>query len=385
MAERPIQRYDRLIARQRFLLRLIGLDSYDPQFRIRAQTVVLVVLAALFFVISLYDLYHFRDDLFNFVYVLITIFFATIGFGRISVFMGYRTLLPTLLDQTYETYRVARTGDAREQRILRWYTRLFERASNVYAFAFIGTSLVAAVLPVGVHLLTGEWVLPYGVVLPYVAGASREGYALNYAYQVSCILWTPPGLVACECMMFALVLNICIQYDLLAVKLLDLDELLRQPDSGGTRDSLIARQLRTILHDQQRLMRFIDDVEQSHTIMAGVEVLSIGMQIVITLFVLQLSLWLPGLVLIPTFTLQLFVFCLLGTVIEHKGYSFADGVYSVAWHELSARDKRIFRLLLLAAQRPKTLTCAHLTRISLNLFVNMSQKFYSIFMMLRQI
>uniref|UniRef100_A0A182QK48 Odorant receptor n=1 Tax=Anopheles farauti TaxID=69004 RepID=A0A182QK48_9DIPT len=383
MAADPIHRYERLIARQRFLLRLIGIDSYDPHFRIHLLTAGVVFLATLFLVISLYDLYHFRADRFNFVFVLITIFFATIGIARISVHLCYRGLLSTLLEETYRTYRAVRLSDTRQQRILHWYTRLFERAVLLYSATFMGTAVIGAFLPLGIYLATGERVLPYGVVIPYVNETSRQGYAMNYAYQVSCIVWTPPGLIASECMMFALVLNICIQYDLLAVQLLDLDELIRRPKEDGTRSRLIARQLRNIVRDQQRLMRFIGNIEQSHTIMSGVEVLSLGMQIVITLFVVQLSLWLPGLALIPTFSLQLFLFCLLGTVIEHKGDTFADAVYSVAWHQLSPADQRIFRLLLLVSQQPKTLTCGRTTRVSLKLFVNMSQKFYSIFMMLR--
>lgn len=68
--------------------------------------------------------------------------------------------------------------------------------------------------------------------------------------------------------------------------------------------------------------------------------------------------------------MQLFLFCLLGTIIEDKGVKFAAGVYSLTWNELSKQDKQIFRLLLLSSQQPQTLTCAGMTCISLNLFVN---------------
>ncbi|XP_050070732.1 putative odorant receptor 83c [Anopheles maculipalpis] len=381
MVEHPIYAFDRLIKRQRFLLKLIGIDSYDRQFCFNKLTVMVICLASLFFVISLYDLYLFRNDVFNFVYVLITIFFATIGIARIAVFLCYSNVLAVTLAQTYHTYRLVTEEGEREMSILAWYTKLLQRAVDAYTIMFIGTSIAAGILPLGIYLLNGERVLPYGVVLPFVDHASQKGYELNYLYQVSCIIWTPPGLVASECMIFALVLNICIQYDILAVQLLDLDALIRSHDL--TREALISKKLRAILHGQQRLIRYISNIEDSHTVMNGVEVLSLGMQIVITLFVMQFSLWIPGLVVIPAFSLQLFLFCLLGTIIEDKGVKFSDGVYSLTWNELSRENKQIFRLLLLSSQQPKTLTCARMTCISLNLFVNMSQKFYSIFMMLR--
>nr|XP_040238048.2 putative odorant receptor 83c [Anopheles coluzzii] len=380
MSEHPIHTFDRLIKRQRLLLKLIGIDSYDPAFRIHSLTFMLVCLALTFFVISLYDLYLFRDDLFNFVYVLITIFFATIGIGHISVFLLCSKLLAELLEQSYRTYRLV-VDDQREQRILQWYTRLFQRAVDGYTLVFIGTSVAAGLLPLAIYLLSGDRVLPYGVVLPFVDPDSLVGYELNYIYQVSCIIWTPPGLVASVCMLFGLVLNICIQYDILAVKLQDLDELIRSPHPH--RDAMIGCKLRSILRNQQRLISFIANIEAAKNVLSAVEVLSLGLQIVITLFVLQFSLWIPGLVLIPVFTMQLFLFCLLGTIIEDKGVKFSAGVYSLTWNELSKQDKQIFRLLLLSSQQPQTLTCAGMTCISLNLFVNMSQKFYSIFMMLR--
>lgn len=252
MSEHPIHTFDRLIKRQRLLLKLIGIDCYDPAFRIHSLTFMLVCLALTFFVISLYDLYLFRDDLFNFVYVLITIFFATIGIGHISVFLLCSKLLAELLEQSYRTYRLV-VDDQREQRILQWYTRLFQRAVDGYTLVFIGTSVAAGLLPLAIYLLSGDRVLPYGVVLPFVDPDSLVGYELNYIYQVSCIIWTPPGLVASVCMLFGLVLNICIQYDILAVKLQDLDELIRSPHPH--RDAMIGCKLRSILRNQQRLIR----------------------------------------------------------------------------------------------------------------------------------
>ncbi|XP_053669367.1 putative odorant receptor 83c [Anopheles marshallii] len=380
MAEDPIYTLNRMIKRQRLLLKLIGLDGYDRNYRINGPTVMVVCLASMFLLTSLYDLVLFKNDMFNFVYVLITIFFATIGFGRISVCLAYYHLLPNLLDQTYHTYRLVK-DDEREKRILSWYTQLFERAVDAYSIIFIGTSFAAALFPLGVYLLHGERILPYGVVLPFVDPSSQVGYELNYIYQVSCIIWTPAGLVASESMVFALILNICIQYDILAVQLLDLDELIRS--QGPLREALISQKLRSILRGQQRLVSFISTIEDSHTVLSGVLVLSLGLQIVITLFVLQFSLWIPGLVLIPTFSTQLFLFCLLGTVIEHKGVKFSENVYNLTWNELSTKDQKNFRLLLLSSQHTKTLTCARMTPICLNLFLNMSRTFYSFFMMLR--
>ncbi|XP_058127669.1 putative odorant receptor 83c [Anopheles ziemanni] len=372
-----IATFDKLIQRQRYLLKLLGLDSYDPNYRPNIRTAVVLCLAALYVVISMYDLVHFSDDLFNFVYVLITFFFATIGIGRLTVYLSCGDALQFLLAETYRTYRMVRE-DEREQRILCWYTNIYRWAAGIYARIFLASCIMMGLGPLVRFLVTGEQVLPFGVVLPFVDSNSGLGYVLNYLYQLSCIVWTGPGLVASHCLALALVVNICIQYDILAVKLADLDEVIL-----SHADDLVARKLRDIIRDQQRVERFVGVIEATFRQLSGVEVLSLGLQVIITLFVMQISFWIPGLVMIPLFSGQLFIFCALGAAIQHKSESFAAGVYRLSWHELPRLEKQTFRIMLQRSQNSQKLTCSQISDINLNLF--MSQKFYSIFMMLRSI
>ncbi|XP_058127668.1 putative odorant receptor 83c [Anopheles ziemanni] len=372
-----IATFDKLIQRLRYLLKLLGLDSYDPSYRPNIRTVIVLCLAALYMMISMYDLVHFSDDLFNFVYVLITFFFATIGIGRTTIYLSSGEALQFLLAETYRTYREVRE-DEREQRILCWYTNIYRWAVDTYARTFLVTSIIMGLGPLINFLVTGEQVLPFGVVLPFVDSNSGLGYVLNYLYQLSCILWTGPGLMSSYCLTLALVANICIQYDILAVKLADLDE-----DILSHADDLVARKLRDIIRDQQRVERFVGMIEATYRMVSGVEVLSLGLQVIITLFVMQISFWMPGLFMIPLFSGQLFIFCALGAAIQHKSESFAAGVYRLSWHELPRREKQTFRIMLQRSQNSQKLTCSQISDINLNLFVTMSQKFYSIFTMLR--
>ncbi|KFB38890.1 AGAP000226-PA-like protein [Anopheles sinensis] len=359
----PIATFDKLIQRLRSLLKLLGLDSYEPNYRPNFRTAIVLCLAALYVGITMYDLVHFKDDLFNFVYVLITFFFATIGIGRVAIFLTCGDALQFLLAETYRTYREAR-ADEREQRVLWWYTNIYRWAVRTYARTFVVTGTIMPLIPLLRFFVTGELVLPFGVVLPFVDVNSGLGYVLNYIYQVSCIVWTAPGLVSSYCLTLAQVVNICTQYDLLAVKLTVLEEHILAHD-----DDLVARKLRHLIRDQQRVERFVAKVESTYRLLSGVEVLSLGLQVVITLFVEQFSLWIPGLAVIPLFSGQLFIFCALGAAIQHKSESFAAGVYRLSWHELSRREKQTFRIMLLRSQESQKLTCVHIHDINLNLFV----------------
>uniref|UniRef100_A0A6E8W786 Uncharacterized protein n=1 Tax=Anopheles coluzzii TaxID=1518534 RepID=A0A6E8W786_ANOCL len=59
-------------------------------------------------------------------------------------------------------------------------------------------------------------------------------------------------------------------------------------------------------------------VERAYSPQAIVEVLSLTFHLVMTLYVMRTSIWLPGLFLIPLCTIQLLIFCIPGTLIELK-------------------------------------------------------------------
>ncbi|XP_052863679.1 odorant receptor 46a-like [Anopheles cruzii] len=216
--------------------------------------------------------------------------------------------------------------------------------------------------------------LPFGVCLPYFDPNTDTGYEINFLYQVSCILWTPPGLTASQNIFCSLIVNICVQYDLLLIQLSDLDELIRSKAS----DRIICQKLRHIICRQQHLERFITGIERVFSNMAFVEVFFLTLQIVLMLF----NFWPPGVLLLPVCILQLFVLCLPGTLIEMKADQLTATIYSIEWHELSATNKRMFQMLLQHSQHPLILTCAGLMTIDMKLFMSVAKKVYSLFMML---
>uniref|UniRef100_A0A182XUV6 Odorant receptor n=1 Tax=Anopheles quadriannulatus TaxID=34691 RepID=A0A182XUV6_ANOQN len=312
-------------------------------------------MAGLFMVISFYDvLVLFRDDLFGKSFVLSAICFGCIGWGRILGGFSHRDDLPRLMHMARHTYLRANLHDARQSALLRWYTDIFRHGVMLYTLLFLFGAVIASVGPVLLYLYNGERILPFGVYLPFVDPDSTSGYELNYLYQLSCILWTPPGLTATQNIYFALILNICIQYDVLELHLADLDALVKRPDPHG-RDRLL--------------------IERVYSPQAIVEVLSLTFQLVMTLYVMRTSIWLPGLFLIPLCTIQLLIFCIPGTLIELKASKLTESIYDTAWHEMHQQNKQIVHLLLHRSQHPSGLTCAGMVSINMNLFLNVRNSF----------
>uniref|UniRef100_A0A182QFJ5 Odorant receptor n=1 Tax=Anopheles farauti TaxID=69004 RepID=A0A182QFJ5_9DIPT len=379
----PIDVYDRLLSWQYLILRMLGMDAYSRLLTITPNTVCVVFLAGTFMVVSLYDvLVVFADDLFGKTFVLTTMCFGVIGCGRIVGALVYRRYLPGLTLKARATYRRGER-DAKRLQVLRWYTTIYWRCTLLYSITFLVCACIASFAPLLLHLYNGERMLPFGVYLPFVDAATPGGYELNYLYQLSCILWTPPGLIASQTVYFGLIINICIQYDVLQLLLDDLEELLHRPDLDPAQGArLVREQLRTVIVSQRRLENFVREIEHVYTVQSLVEVLALTFQLVLTLYVIRSQLWLPGLFVIPLCTIQLFLMCLPGTLVEQKAARLTELIYGIAWHRMSHENKRIFQLLLHRSQHPRRLTCGGMVDINMNLFLSVVKKVYSIFMML---
>ncbi|XP_041764287.1 putative odorant receptor 83c [Anopheles merus] len=381
-SESPIERFDRILSWQCHILRMLGMDGYGRRLEHSKLSATVMLMAGLFMAISFYDvLVLFRDDLFGKSFVLSTICFGCIGWGRILGGFSHRDDLPRLMRTARDTYLRANPHDARQSALLRWYTDIFWHGVMLYTILFLFGAGIASVGPGLLYLYNGERILPFGVYLPFLDPDSTSGYELNYLYQLSCILWTPPGLTATQNIYFALILNICIQYDVLELHLADLDALVKRPDAHG-RDRLVRQKLHEIILDQTRLEEFVQLIERVYSPQAIVEVLSLTFQLVMTLYVMRTSIWLPGLFLIPLCTIQLLVFCIPGTLIELKASKLTESIYATAWHEMHQQNKQLIHLLLHRSQHPRGLTCAGMVSINMNLFLNVAKKVYSIFMMM---
>ncbi|XP_039441223.1 odorant receptor 67d-like [Culex pipiens pallens] len=376
---KPLQEFERIATANRWVLKLLGVDIFNPDFRYSTATWVICSLACTFILVTGYDLYRFRNDVFNFAFALVTLGYAVIGVSRLWFLLGSPAAYSQIFAESKETYRQESSERSRE--VQQKYTRLLKQCVVLYSGCFLGGSIMAGLLPFAVYWWTGQKVLPFGVILPFTDPDTMEGYQLNYLYQVSCIAWTPPGLTATQNMYFALVFNICIQYDVLQLKLEDLDVLIKDTAEY----SVIQQKLVEIIHCQQHLSAFVTEIERIFAVQMFIEISSMAMQIVVILFVEHIGLWIPGYLAILVATFQLLIFCALGTFISIKADLFAESVYNVSWHQIRIPEQQSIKFMMAKSQQSLLLTYGGMLPLDMNLFLSVYRKIYSIFMMLQNV
>ncbi|XP_055615188.1 putative odorant receptor 83c [Toxorhynchites rutilus septentrionalis] len=363
-----IQEYERILRWQHWILKLIGCDVYSVNFRVTSLTVTIVFLACFFVAVSFVDLYLFRDDVYNFMFVLVTLFYAIVGCCRLGFMLTSSKSFSSLVAEAKETYKQASSDDSQQQILFR-YTKLLKQCVTIYSLSFIGGSIIAAILPLIFYPWDGRKMLPFGVVLPFFDPSSEEAYQLNYIYQISCILWTPPGLTATQNIYFVLAFNICIQYEILIVKLDELDTMIAT-SAEESKGKAIHEMIAEIIRYQHKVARFTAEIERLYSMQLFVEISSNALQIVMTLFVLHIDIWMPGYLIIFISTFQLFIFSFLGTLLEIKSDMFCERLYSVSWHSICNEEQKNIRFMLQQSQHPVNLTYGGVLPLNMNLFLS---------------
>ncbi|XP_001847967.2 putative odorant receptor 83c [Culex quinquefasciatus] len=364
--------FEKITGWQLWVLRLMGCGAYEPNFRISFATLVILFLAGAFVVITIFDLFLFQNDVFNFTFALVTLSYAVIGCTRLGFIIFHPNPYSAAFQEAKQTYLLA-SSDERDQQVLQHYTKLLKQCISMYSIAFLGGSVGTAFLPLIVYLWNGEKILPFGVVIPFTDLETSLGYQLNYMYQVSCILWTPPGLTASQNIYITLVFNICIQYDLIFIKLDELDQLaVRNID--GTLDKEVEQKFIEIIKYQQRLNQFVAEVENRFTVQIFVEISCNALQIVVTLFVMEIDTWIPGYLVITVATFQSFLYCILGTLIDMKTELFTEKIYNVAWHRMRTSEQNNIKYMLSKSQQSVLLTNGGMLPMNMNLFLAVYKK-----------
>lgn len=94
----------------------------------------------------------------------------------------------------------------------------------------------------------------------------------------------------------------------------------------------------------------------------------------ISLFAVSKYNFYPGYAILVMSLYQVFVPCLMGTLLIYKGEQFYDNIYNSLWYLLPVSDQKLILVLLCGAKRLQTMS-AGLTVISLEQFVNVCEYF----------
>uniref|UniRef100_A0A182QK86 Odorant receptor n=1 Tax=Anopheles farauti TaxID=69004 RepID=A0A182QK86_9DIPT len=361
------------VDRQNRILALFGCYMYTDRHRFSYRIVLICFIAISFIVLSVYSAVQTWGDMGQVVLSIVAVFYAIVGVARLAVAISNPAGCYRSLRLAEETYRHANGAHAGEQGVLAKYTALFCNSVTLYTYSFLVGVFIVALMPFGCYLVLGERFLPLGIAIPFTDGETVNGFWCTLAVQLVYILFGPLALIPSQNIYFALIFNICLQYELLIERLKQLDNMIRCDGASAgntpTKGCAVRDQLVRIIQIQQRSTNYITHIESLYHLQTFVEFLCNSLQVALTLNVLHRSFWLPGFFVLPVAIVQMLILCSLGTLIELKSDQFTNHLYGIAWSEMDLPLQAMFKFVLNNAQKPTRLTCGRFAVINMNLFM----------------
>uniref|UniRef100_A0A182F7U2 Uncharacterized protein n=1 Tax=Anopheles albimanus TaxID=7167 RepID=A0A182F7U2_ANOAL len=367
------------------MLAWFGCYVYIGQHRYTFRMVVTLTLCITFIIFTVYSAIISWGNAGEVMFSIVTVFYPLVGLTRLTIIFIYPDCCYKAVQMAEQMYEndpgtlLPTFHRAREQVLIR-YADLFQRSVTIFAVCFLSSVALVVMLPFVMFIFTGDMILPLGVRFPYLDPREPIDYWVTLFLQLMYIVAGPLALTPSQNMYFAFIFNICMQYELLTVRLTELDETIQRNSQSAP---LVREQLVRIIEFQQTCRNYITLIERCFANQSFIEVFCGSAQVALLFYEFRRTFWLPGLFVIPAAILQMLIQCALGTLIEIRCDQFNTKLCGITWLRMDRTEQKMYQFVLASAQQSPRLTCGGVAIINMNLFLAVYKKVYSFFMMLR--
>jgi hypothetical protein len=218
--------------------KVVGGHIFDPNFvALNPAFIFAILLQTLTTIITIYDIYLFRDNLVRCAFCLLTLSAAVQGYAKMYTFVFLRY---EILDLRKSTEKLQRNFNT--LRTSRIFEDCFLKTAHVGAvltILFIATAILFTTYPIIYYIVFRERILHFGIELPFLEWqTSWIDYGINFVHQSLCINTFICGSIATIVMGLCFVTNAIAQYDVIGLLLDDLDELAIANEEGSKVDEI---------------------------------------------------------------------------------------------------------------------------------------------------
>jgi hypothetical protein len=230
----------------------LGVSILGP-FKFSPLIVLLTVDLTSYFFDTIYCLWIFRDDLEKFVFCLVTFSFLFQGIAKINTFIGDRKELQELIETFSQLHKMM---SDKKLETLKLYMTCGEVAGIFYMILFGLVGVVMVSYPLGVWLLTGEVILPYGFELPGFPSETIIGYIVNYFYHLIQTYYTAVGFGFTDAIYVMFVFNIFAIMKICHQILDEIDEEIGKLKAGEN-SKILNQKILQFINLHQKLIKFV--------------------------------------------------------------------------------------------------------------------------------
>lgn len=238
------------------IARLLGCSIFEQNFSpINFWLIVMLIDLVTYLLISMQNIYAFREDFVRVVFVVVTLGMGFQSAVKLYTFIIQRDRilkLSSLIQSFHESSNSAKSADIFE----RW-SLISCHIIGLSAVLFYCCSFIVFCYPFLIYFFFGLKILPFGFIIPGLDWESLPGYVLNYAHHTFQIYGVINGLFVSNLYIILFMLNGFAQYEALEVLLEDLS-MLGETNENNENDKEIKTCIANLTDGHVVLLKFVD-------------------------------------------------------------------------------------------------------------------------------
>ncbi|EDS27261.1 Odorant receptor 94b [Culex quinquefasciatus] len=360
----PLDFYNHVLVMPNHVASITGLDVLRTDYKKSSFNFIgLILVILLFFYVTFFTVYEMRHQVEDLIYCLVTIGICLQVVMKIYTHLYYRDDLLWIQEYTKELFQEETAAHNAECN------------SQSCPTGYGSCSCTMLTVPIVFTLLSGHKTLTFGFWLPFIDRFSWHGWILNMVMQIVMSIVIVSEDIGLDIIYFMTVMCSVMQIDLLKVKLQNVNAKMEKGETD------ITEELNDIFKRHYEHMEFVRIVEKVYRSYFFVLFSTLGASLVLVLYAIVTLSWIAGYGSGVFITYQLFVFCLLPTLLGTKKEELQREIYDISWYTWTIPNQKVLRFMLEAAQQPNCLSMIFYP-LSMPTFTEVIRTIYSILTLL---
>ena len=226
-------------------------------------------------------------------------------------------------------------------------------------------------VPLFLYIFLDQRFAPLMIYMPFLDRASSPGFELNFLFMTYLFYLVYHGLTISATFVVAMTIMGIGHLSVIHVMIDELQQLLEtDPDPVK-----LERQIKAIVVEHQKYLRFTRLFEETFRGHALVDVLCSASMAVVCLLVLVKQFWVLGFVYIAIAVWHVFFISILGEFVQQSCTRFSGALFELDWYLLPPRLRKQWYMVLMMSQEPNLITLGGTWSSNLNTFQAVSRMY----------
>ncbi|XP_053698707.1 odorant receptor 43a-like [Sabethes cyaneus] len=369
----------------RFLSSLLGLDVLASDFRTGIRTYISYLVLIVYVILTVNSIIIATDG---------TDTLKALSFGgfffQCSLKIYFTLSRSNLYYQNHEQlkktiYLKHLNGDDKQKVVVLKNITLLLNLVKATTVLYLSTILLFSAYPVYMYVFEKTVAAMFPLYIPGISIESVHGYWITNSFHLLFAIYGLFGALASDTGFMMFIFHIISYIELFAIIFDKFAEGLTlaqsNPDSKDHSD-FCRTQMRQIVISHQEILAYLESLQLCYENICKTQVGTTVITLSVNLFLALVTDWYATYGFVITSLFQLFIYSVLGTIMQLMNERVMRMIYDFPWHLITNSDRRSFTFLLSRSQRPIEMHIRGFGPLNMEAFTEVMRLIYSSFTML---